>query len=352
MPRDISYRSSIPNIRSTNATVLERFDTSSFERGSRQSQYMPPPNQHTGNNRLVFGLNADHEMVNFEIVERILNSVRENPNFTTRPDFAMVDPGERLSNAINQALTLSSMQGLNVPSSLYRLGRANAIVGRRVPESSESAPDPSVPCTSPSIQIKMVFRQMLESIGEIRGALPQFSNAISHMPDIGGVKSVSDLVTILERLEELMQTSSISEDSWKRDWNVFFVSLREHDSGAMPISDCCVCMESRPAINVCDNAEQAHLLCSECLLNHYWVNTVECTKSTAACPLCRSPIKITEIVERISTRTNRNVAQPIQASSDQAQGSQVTTPSEDGSEAVRATIARRRVCFKRPVNEL
>ena len=329
VPRGRVSSAPVSNIQRANATVLERIDRIN-QGGSFFGSLLTANQQQRGNSRAAFSFNDD--LLNFDVVEHILNSVESS--FTDLPGGVVIDPGARLTHSINMALAQSLSP--NAPPSLTRIGRANADLARR----TRQPDDPSVPSTSPSLELAMVFTQMQTSIRELRGALPRFTNAISHMPDLGGVQTISDLTKIFNELELLMQTSSTSEASWKREWNVFFVSLRENNSNVMPMNDCCVCMEKRPVINVCNNSEQAHLLCSDCLLNHYWVNTAECTKSTASCPLCRCPIKITEIVERISNH------QPI-TNTNQTEAPLLVAPSE-ASDIVRATAGARRINVKRP----
>ena len=154
-----------------------------------------------------------------------------------------------------------------------------------------------------SQHLRQLSRQVIRAIEDVKNAIIPFSNAVSHMPDIGNGDSVTIelFVSMLSRITFISQHLATSESKWKEEWNVFFQSMQNATS--MQVSDCCVCMEQHPTINVCGNSEQAHLLCATCLLSHYWISTEECTRSFATCPLCRAPINLTEIVGRLSSLT-------------------------------------------------
>ena len=156
--------------------------------------------------------------------------------------------------------------------------------------------------------LRSVVSRAERALNEAKDSLVQFRNVISHMPDISVlernavpllVESVTTALTFMDRVP-------VSEEGWKTEWEVIFTSIREMSASVMKCAECCVCMETQPVIQVCRSTEPPHLLCSKCLLSHYWVSTDECSKQNAFCPLCREPIHIVEIVDRLANITHES----------------------------------------------
>ena len=285
----------------------------------------PSPSQRSGNSVVLDRLDVDGNRTRFFSVSHVGPSgtyagIHIPPHSLFPPVTAAVDLESNMRELIRRAMGNAghlALPGVSLFGSNNRPvmieGLSDAVSRARASASNSTRdaftslelvapPDTAVPDAKPSRTIDAIVNQMRNALEEVKDPLAQFSNIVSHMPDInnGDRGALKLFISHLDTLRAVANRLSISEASWKQEWEVFFVSLRESDSVQLPLSDCCVCMELNPVIDVCRSTGEPHFLCSACLLSHYWVSTDECTRSSAKCPLCRSPISLLEIVERMS----------------------------------------------------
>jgi hypothetical protein len=295
--------------RSGNSTVLERFDAGGRDpRGGananiarlvipvESASVAGRPRSHVAFNESVSDIIRRAMGASSQAVAPVLPAFQ----FNLSDGFDGVNNNNNnLVDVVSEAIT-SAHAGAPVHRP-YRPHIVRSILPRESPE------DGAVASRLPSRTIISVSRQMLGAVDVISDAIVQFGNVVSHMPDLspGDRKSILLFTNMLDRIKVIAKLLPISEDAWKQEWGVFFQSMVGQPSTLLTVADCCVCMEAHPVINVCNNAEHPHLLCSPCLLSHYWVSTEECTRSSATCPLCRTEINLEEIVKRISDTTPR-----------------------------------------------